>query len=674
MEKISLTISQDKSAKRVKNKPAGKPREKKKMRWWQWLLIVLSCLVVVVVVALAFVINAYLEMTKTLEVSARVVEIEARQVFDALKAQDLALTNQKLQDTRSALESAQDSYRSFNSLRTLVPGAAEYFSDGDSAFLAGFAALDAADKAIVTITPYAEMLGFGEKEVAGEDEDATTQDRITRLLSMLGVVGPGLDEVMASLEEANTHIHSIDASKYPEVLDEVPFLRKYLEARDRADLADLRVRDTIIQIQDALDLAITTFAEYRPVIEKLPAMAGAENKRMKYLVIFQNDNELRPTGGFLTAYSIIWMEDGKVAPEKSDDIYELDKKFKNNTAIPEKLGRYLTTEKYWNLRDMNIDPDFKLSMEEFLPKYLTVPGEPNDIDGVIVVDTYVLTELIRVLGPVELPGYGTFTVEPDKKYGVPDVIVALSEIITRPTPYIREDRKGILGPMMQALLSKVYGAPNQSFPDLFQVVLASLEGRHVQVYFLDEELQEAAEKINIAGRMIAPTDGSDFLAIVDANLGGAKSNLFITYDVVQTVGVPEGGVLEKNVVITQKNSRPGDNCNLEAGLLCLNATNNNWQRLYLPLGSELISARGFKNQPEVYEENGFTVVDGFFALSPNSTAKVELNYTVPYTNQTDYVLNIWKQSGVESVSHLIDVNDNQEEIVVKGDTVFRAQF
>jgi hypothetical protein len=228
--------------------------------------------------------------------------------------------------------------------------------------------------------------------------------------------------------------------------------------------------------------------------------------------------------------------------------------------------------------------------------------------------------------------------------------------------------------MMQALLAKVYSAPKQSFPALFEVVLNSIEGRHLQVYFIDTQLQLAAEKINLAGRMVAPSEESDFLAIVDANLGGAKSNLFITYDVEQVVGVPENGQLEKVVKITYKNSRPGDNCNLEAGLLCLNATNNDWHRLYLPLGSQLISAKGFKGEAEVYEENGFTVVDGFFSLNPDSTAKIELNYTVPYSNERTYRLYIWKQGGVEEVKHLIEVNGNQEEVLVTKDNTFTAEF
>ena len=64
-------------------------------------------------------------------------------------------------------------------------------------------------------------------------------------------------------------------------------------------------------------------------------IAGGKGERKKYLILFQNDNELRPTGGFLTAYAVVFVENGKVSPEKSDDIYELDKKFSRK---PEPCG------------------------------------------------------------------------------------------------------------------------------------------------------------------------------------------------------------------------------------------------------------------------------------------------------------------------------------------------
>ncbi len=69
---------------------------------------------------------------------------------------------------------------------------------------------------------------------------------------------------------------------------------------------------------------------------------------------------------FLTAYAIITVDKGVVNSEKSDDIYELDQKFTKKIAIPEVLGKYLTTEKYYHLRDMNISPDFKPRWRNFM--------------------------------------------------------------------------------------------------------------------------------------------------------------------------------------------------------------------------------------------------------------------------------------------------------------------
>ncbi len=646
-------------------------RKKKKMPWWSWILIIIGALLVITISALAVLGISYKDSLFNFKVQAQETYQLALDTYTTFKNQDLPGTDVKLQATKASLDKTTQQFQELKSPLTLIGRKAQY-EDGLAALAAAQSGLTAAQKGLAVITPYADVLGF---TVEKKEEGGTAEDRIKKLLDTVSVVGPELDSILVDLKAAQAQIATIDPNDYPEKLSDWFGVSFALNKIGQSQLANFPARNKIVELKDTIDLLIKTFEEYQPVINKLPEIAGSgEGNRKKYLVIFQNNNELRPTGGFLTAYAVIYMENGKITTEKSDDIYELDKKFTKKIAIPATLGKYLTTEKYWNLRDMNIDPDFANSMETFLENYQTVSGEPQDIDGIITIDTRVLTDLIDILGPVEVAGYGTFSTELDKKYNAPQIIIALSEIITRPTPYMREDRKGILGPMMSAILTKVYSAQKEQFPALFQMIVKNIEGRHVQAYFLNEELQSAADKISLTGKMIAPTDGSDFLAIVDANLGGAKSNLFIDYDVTQTVLPPENGELTKQVVINYKNSQPGDNCNLEAGLLCLNSTNNDWNRIYLPLGSKLIGAKGYKNEPSVYDENGFTVIDGYFSLNPDSTAKITLDYTVPYTNATDYTLNIWQQGGLRTVKHLLDVNDNQEEIEVAGDTLYKAKF
>ena len=606
-------------------------------------------LILVVLGVLAF--KTYL-VAQQIKTEGQVARALAQQGYDQFKTQNLPAVKETLNQLDAELATIKQLYSQLG-FYSSIPFASQYYQDGWHGLSAGESGLKAAQQSVDAITPYADVLGFSGE---GTFQGGTTEDRLNIILQTLQKITPELDQIAQDLSSVQTELAAINPNRYPE------------------QLKGIEIRSRILQAQEFSTGAVTALTEFRPVIEQLPSIAGGTGERRQYLVLFQNNNELRPTGGFLTAYAIINIENGKVAPEKSDDIYELDKKFNKKLPIPEALGKYLTTEKYWHLRDMNISPDFKESMDQFYSYYTQIPGEPDKIDGIIAVDTEFLTTLMSILGPVQVPGFGTFTTENVPQCDCPQIIYALSEIITKPTPYLRNDRKGILGPLMREMLTKAYGAPKQQWPDLFKQGWLSIQERHIQFYFTDEKAQAAAELINGAGRMEAPTDGSDFFAVINANLGGAKSNLFTQYEITQIVAAPENGRLQKSVEITYKNTRKSDNCNLEAGLLCLNSTLRDWTRIYLPAGSELVSSQGFTTEAKTSVENGFTVVDGFFILEPLSSAKVSITYTVPYTDTTNYKLDVWKQGGIEKYELLMDVTGGQEALTITNDTQYETEF
>jgi hypothetical protein len=621
-------------------------------RWHTVGLVSLALTLVLVTVAGTLAWHTY-QVAERLQLQARDAARQGQSAYDLFKAQDLPASRAALQKLQTQLQEMDLTYHQL-SWYGHVPYAVAYFRDGEAGLTAAAHGLAAAERALVTLEPYADVLGFAGE---GSFEGGTAEDRLTLLLQTIDKVFPELDAITADVEQMQQHLNSIDPERYPE------HFRGY------------EIQSNIIKAQEMSAAAVAGLVEYRPALQQLPAVAGAGGERKKYLILFQNDNELRPTGGFLTAYAIITVEDGKVTPEKSDDIYELDKKFTKRLPIPEQLGRYLTTERYWNLRDMNISPDFKTSIETFFEYYQGVPGEPDDIDGIIAVDTEFLTNLLTILGPVEVPGYGTFSAETDPRCDCPQIIYVLSEIITRPTPYIREDRKGILGPLMRAILTKAYGAPRQQWPELVALTERSVGGRHLQMYFLDPEAQAAAEVVGAAGLMSPPAVGeSDFLGIVNSNLGGAKSNLFVEYSAKKSVSQPENGRITNTLEISYRNTRRADNCNLEAGLLCLNSTLRDWTRLYLPEGAELIEAQGFTESPRTYDEAGFTVIDGFFILEPLGSATVRVTYSVPYSDSETYRTTVWKQGGIESYDLLLDVTGGQELLSITRDATYETTF
>jgi len=590
---------------------------------------------------------------KIMQEQATVFMNTGREAYAALKTQNLVETKKKLEETRTQFEVLKKQYNKYSWAKA-IPFANLYYKDGDHMFVAGEAGIDAAYIAVAAIEPYADVLGFsGEGTFTG----GSVENRLELALETLDKVMPVMNDLTSKLETVKSELSQIDETRYP------------------AEVKGKKIREKIVQAKSFSNTALQVVTEGKPVLEVLPDIAGAKGQRKKYLVLFQNDKELRPTGGFLTAYATVFIEKGVVTQEKSDDIYELDKKFRKKPAAPEIIKTYLKTETQWNLRDMNLSPDFKTSMETFWSYFSQLPGEAHDIDGIIALDTNVLTKLVEVLGPIEVPGYGTFSAQIDKRCDCPQIIYALSEIVDRPTPYIRENRKGIIGPMMQSLIKKAYDAPKQQWPALFGAAWDNIAAKHVQFYFLNDKFQAAAQTIGAAGQVKPTPEQSDYFFVVDTNLGGAKSNMFVVNQVEHEVSLPENGAVRKTVTLTYKNPYPASNCNLEAGELCLNGTLTDWVRIYLPKDAKIEESLGFDDgTTKESEELDHKMYEGVFKLQPMNQAKVKLTYTVPYTNPTEYKVYVQKQGGSPETEQLFIVNGGEHKVLIDQDKMVTLPF
>ncbi len=561
------------------------------------------------------------------------LETSSRAAYDSLKTQDLGATKTHLLETQTHIQSARADYQKISFWR--YTPLSWHYHDGIRVFESASAGVDAALILVNAVEPYADVIGF---QGQGSFVGGTAEDRIVKIIETLDKVTPSLDEVIAKLEYIDLQIEGIHPGRYP------------FKFRDQP------VGDLITKAKTTVSQATDVITQIKPIIQVLPSVAGV-NEPKRYLVLFQNDGELRPTGGFLTAYAILQTEKGKVSPERSDDIYDLDAKFNTRVPPPSLLGKYLKQSR-WNLRDMNTNPDFKLSMDQFMGYYQDIPGEPK-VDGVVALDTQVLADLLTALGPVEVPGYGIFSPEIDARCDCPQVIYLLEDISTRPTPYFRSERKAVLGPLMQTILFKAYGAPKQVWPQLFQTIWDSINDKHVLFYFYDEAAQQAVEANNLAGR-IKPFD-ADYLHINDANLGGAKSNMFVTQAVEHDITI-EPDKIKRTLSITYKNPQKGSNCNLEAGQLCLNGVMPSWIRVYVPKGSTLESVQGIDEEYQnTYEELDKTVFEGMYTIAPESQTKVVFTYTVPLTVATEYQILVQKQPGTKDPLHTFTINGSYHD-------------
>lgn len=579
---------------------------------------------------------------------AMVTTQSGRLAYEYLKKQDIEKTSSELKKTKENLEKTKNAYANLLWVR-FVPFFGEYVSDGQRMINAGLAGLDAAQIVVDSIEPYADILGFkgNASFVMGSAEE-----RIQKAVTALEKIVPQTDKVIAKLEVMKKEVEPINVDKY------------------NFKLKGVVLKDKLAMFKQIAVDGVAAAKEAEPAIKILPRLLGQPDEA-RYLFLFQNDKELRSTGGFITAYAVFKIKSGKFEVEKSEDIYELDKRINSRDKPPEIVLKYLKNIYYWNARDTNLSPDFKVSMDKFYELYKR--DDKNKIDGIVALDTQFLTAILKIIGGVDVYGV-QFTADIEPKCDCPKAVYELERYATTQVDFVKEGRKDIIGRLMFEMMKKVLSSPPKIYwGPIFQAGVDMLNQKHVLVYLFDKNGQQGIEQLNWGGRV--RMTNVDYIHVNDTNLGGAKTDMFLTRSVEQQIAVEKDKVRHK-LIIKYDDPYPASNCNLEQKqVLCLNSMYRSVVRIYVPEGSKLVEneTRGSETKIKVYTDLGKTVFEGFFSMYPQHQATLEFTYEVPIKFDKEYALLIQKQAGLEKVRNTITVNGKtqivdlikDEEIKVK---------
>lgn len=558
------------------------------------------------------------------------------ETYTVLKNQDIEATKIKLIELEESLIYVEKQLTRLSWMK-YIPIIGVYQKDAEHMIKGGISGVQAGEITVDTLVPYSDLLGLKGKSkfVSG-----SADERIRTAVETLDKVTPRLEDIAKKIAVTGRELDQIDPQRYPEKLGSLPIKSRLILAKD-------------LFVQTA-----KLFVDAQPFLKKLPDIMG--NKEAKtYLVIFQNDAELRATGGFITAYALFKIEKGKMQVVKADDIYKLDEAKNKKFPAPSSIIKYHKNVLTLELRDSNLSPDFVVSMKEFESMLNdSIPGFPK-FDGVFAIDTHVLVSTIRVLGDFNIYGRN-YSAENDSRCDCPKVIYELEDYSTRPVAYMREDRKDIIGVLLYQIMQRALGvSPSKYWGRLFQVMLEEIEQKHILFYFHNQEAQKGIEALNFAGRIL-PYE-YDYLHINNVNFSGAKSNLFVSHIVKQEINVSDDGTVTKTLVLNYKNPAPPSNCNLEAGQLCLNGILRNWLRLYVPVGSTLIEFTGSEKDTQTYDNLGKTVFEGFFTVKPQGNTEVRIAYKLPFKVEKNqkYKFFIQKQPGTDDDEYQISYKNRQ---------------
>ncbi len=349
----------------------------------------------------------------------------------------------------------------------------------------------------------------------------------------------------------------------------------------------------------------------------------------RYLVVLQNSDELRPTGGFLGTIGYVRVQSADVKEMRFDDVYAIDNPVSGvwTDQPPTPLKQHLGVPA-WFLRDRNWSPDFPTSAEDMMRTYLAeraliATTTADRLDGVIAFTPEFFEDLLRFTGPIAVDGK-TFTAENffdqlqyDTEQG----------FLNQGIPV--ERRKEIVLHLGDALFKKLMDQSTDRIPILLDLLTDNLAKKSVLFYLRDPRTRSLLDDRGWTGR-VAGTPG-DYLWIVDANLAALKTDgkmeKEVKYQVDLATGLATVILRYHNTVrtIDWRYTRYRD-----------------YVRVYVPEGSELVSTAGAlaqdRNQAggreepgtvDVMKELGKTVFGAFWAIEPGETRELRFTYRLP---------------------------------------------
>lgn len=407
----------------------------------------------------------------------------------------------------------------------------------------------------------------------------------------------------------------------------------------------------LVFAREELESALEILEQVIYLTKIVPALAGYPEPA-NFLFIMHNNDELRPSGGFIGVYGLMATKLGKIEILTTYDSYHLDMPASIsgnwNLAPPEALAKYLKV-KNWYLRDSNWSPDWPTSARNIQEIYQgekrAISEEPENFNGIIGLNPDFIAELIDLVGPIEVRG------EIYERENFQELLQYNVEVAYLEQDISSWDRKDVVNEILYELKERLFNLSPDNFYQLINIMSTNVAEKNIQLYFNEARLEGLAKRLNAGGEVKMAL--ADYLLVVDANLGAFKT------DVVVKKGIDYEINLEKNKAEVSLRLAYRH----EGGFDWRTTRYRSYTRVYLPLGSKLKSLEPFglakleEDSVISYDdlELNKTVVAFFFSLEPGTAGGLDLEYDLAESlalslNSSNYNLLVQKQSGRETES------------------------
>ncbi len=401
--------------------------------------------------------------------------------------------------------------------------------------------------------------------------------------------------------------------------------------------------------------------EFGALYEVANYLLKNDNQEKTFLILFQNNLELRPGGGFIGSFGIFKVKNGKITLSQIHDTGNFDGRIPSVVEPPYPMKQTLRIDS-WKLRDSNYSPNFETNAkkaEEFY--YMGNGGE--QFDGVIGITADVLSSFLKATGPIQIDGYpGTYDSE--------NAVITLERQVEK--DYVEQgikagERKAVMSELGKEIIKRISILSGSQQLELFGIIADDLNSKDIQMYFKDGELQQLIEKNGWSGNVDQDWK-NDYLLAVDANLGAYKSDYYVKRKIDYFVDFSQQKP-EATLKITYKHTALQKDWMTKDYLSYL--------RVYVPAGAELISTENVDNNIQKGEEFGKRYFGSIVNIPLGSEKTVVWKYFLPENiTAEDYALQIQKQSGAGDASVEIEIvqkdgTKKDFDVIMNKDLIFQ---
>jgi hypothetical protein len=421
---------------------------------------------------------------------------------------------------------------------------------------------------------------------------------------------------------------------------------------------------------------VDTFDKELPLIEDglrlstvLPEIMGA-NGRRSYLIMAQNEDELRPTGGYISGAGLLLVENGQIISVKFSDAGLVDDWRNKPYEFPPQPFYEIMGMDIFLFRDVNFWPDFPTTAIKAMDLYSY--GQDIPVNGVIAIDQEFIKMLLLAVGPLFVP-------EIERTLAANNVV---SEMRSQwgPSPGSDGnwvvDRKAFMGPMANAFRLRFEDEMSSiDLPGLIRSLQDAADQRHLQIFMKDPSAAEVLAETGWDGHFENQA-GQDYLLVVDTSMGFNKVSAAMDTAISYHVTLPKDGRPNVDLLIQYSHTGQPSEVECQHGTSYTNQTRYsdmlddcywNYVRVYAPIGSELVgssinpvpashllSGQEWEGVARLATETSekFEIFDNFYLIEQGQQFAGEINYLLPESVSlpTDdgfvYRLEVAKQAGI----------------------------